>query len=200
MTGSSKGLAPRSSAAMASATMTPLTSPSACARSPERVPACATSPVVPILRKFITVNSAANSFAPMSTAPCVGASPNRPTIHISPTPISAVATLVAMAGSAMAQIRRGSIDAEAALAFVFTEVSRVPAAALPERRHIARGAGSRNTGRGDWIRTSDPLYPKQVRYQAAPLPDRFPAPRRAWWARQDSNPRPSRYERPALTN
>ena len=31
------------------------------------------------------------------------------------------------------------------------------------------------TGRGDWIRTSDPLYPKQVRYQAAPLPDRFRA-------------------------
>lgn len=51
----------------------------------------------------------------------------------------------------MAQIRRGSIDAEAALAFVFTEVSRAPAAALPERRHVARGAGSRNTGRGDWI-------------------------------------------------
>ena len=27
-------------------------------------------------------------------------------------------------------------------------------------------------GRGDKIRTCDPLYPKQVRYQAAPLPDR----------------------------
>ena len=26
-------------------------------------------------------------------------------------------------------------------------------------------------GRGDWIRTSDPLLPKQMRYQAAPLPD-----------------------------
>ena len=26
-------------------------------------------------------------------------------------------------------------------------------------------------GRGDWIRTSDPLLPKQVRYQAAPLPE-----------------------------
>ncbi len=25
-------------------------------------------------------------------------------------------------------------------------------------------------GRGDWIRTSDPLLPKQMRYQAAPLP------------------------------
>ena len=31
----------------------------------------------------------------------------------------------------------------------------------------------RSDGRGDWIRTSDPLYPKQVRYQAAPLPDTF---------------------------
>ena len=27
-------------------------------------------------------------------------------------------------------------------------------------------------GRGDWIRTSDPLLPKQMRYQAALLPDR----------------------------
>ncbi len=26
-------------------------------------------------------------------------------------------------------------------------------------------------GRGDWIRTSDPLLPKQMRYQTAPLPD-----------------------------
>ena len=26
-------------------------------------------------------------------------------------------------------------------------------------------------GRGDWIRTSDPLLPKQMRYQAAPRPD-----------------------------
>ncbi len=26
-------------------------------------------------------------------------------------------------------------------------------------------------GRGDWIRTSGPLHPMQVRYQAAPLPD-----------------------------
>jgi hypothetical protein len=27
------------------------------------------------------------------------------------------------------------------------------------------------TGRGDWIRTSDPLRPRQVRYQAALRPD-----------------------------
>jgi hypothetical protein len=27
-------------------------------------------------------------------------------------------------------------------------------------------------GRGDWIRTSDPLRPRQVRYQAALRPDR----------------------------
>jgi hypothetical protein len=26
-------------------------------------------------------------------------------------------------------------------------------------------------GRDDWIRTSDPLLPKQMRYQAAPRPD-----------------------------
>jgi hypothetical protein len=31
-------------------------------------------------------------------------------------------------------------------------------------------AKTRN-GRGDRIRTCDPLFPKQMRYQAAPLPD-----------------------------
>jgi hypothetical protein len=30
----------------------------------------------------------------------------------------------------------------------------------------------RYNGRGDRIRTCDPLFPKQMRYQAAPLPDR----------------------------
>jgi hypothetical protein len=30
---------------------------------------------------------------------------------------------------------------------------------------------NRNFGRGDRIRTCDPLLPKQMRYQAAPLPD-----------------------------
>src|SRR4029453_8001039 len=29
----------------------------------------------------------------------------------------------------------------------------------------------KNFGRGDWIRTSDPLRPRQVRYQAALRPD-----------------------------
>jgi hypothetical protein len=29
------------------------------------------------------------------------------------------------------------------------------------------------SGRGDWIRTSDPLRPRQVRYQAALRPDRM---------------------------
>ena len=33
-------------------------------------------------------------------------------------------------------------------------------------------------GRGDRIRTCDPLFPKQMRYQAAPLPDAV-APRLA---------------------
>ncbi len=31
-------------------------------------------------------------------------------------------------------------------------------------------------GRRDWIRTSDPLYPKQVRYQAALLADNSDKP------------------------
>ena len=30
---------------------------------------------------------------------------------------------------------------------------------------------AKNFGRGDWIRTSDPLRPRQVRYQAALRPD-----------------------------
>ena len=68
-------------------------------------------------------------------------------------------------------------------------------------------------GRGDRIRTCDPLLPKQMRYQAAPLPafasydgqarrlaNRSPGLLRSegWWARKDSNLQPSRYERPAL--
>ena len=191
-------MASSSSAAIDRPTTSPLISTSACACAPERVPAWATMPVVPVLRKFITVNRAANSLAPTSTAPCVEASPSRPTIHISPTPISAVATLVTMAGSAMAQISRVSMAGEAA---VFKRWNSRNGGWKPAgRSRPGGGFALRNTGRGDWIRTSDPLYPKQVRYQAAPLPDRFPARRRAWWARQDSNPRPSRYERPALTN
>jgi hypothetical protein len=31
-----------------------------------------------------------------------------------------------------------------------------------------------NSGRGDWIRTSDTLRPRQVRYQAALRPDIHP--------------------------
>ena len=31
----------------------------------------------------------------------------------------------------------------------------------------------KENGRGDRIRTCDPLFPKQMRYQAAPLPDIF---------------------------
>ena len=37
------------------------------------------------------------------------------------------------------------------------------AALLPSRTSV--------DGRGERIRTSDPLYPKQVRYQAAPRPE-----------------------------
>ena len=44
------------------------------------------------------------------------------------------------------------------------------------RREARPGAFARRRrqgfkSRGDWIRTSDPLHPMQVRYQAAPLPD-----------------------------
>ena len=85
----------------------------------------------------------------------------------------------------------------------------------------AEAPSGAKAGRGDRIRTCDPLLPKQMRYQAAPLPDLRPSgfggqarqcpqttrPRlglpaecqgEGWWARRDSNPQPSRYERPAL--
>ena len=45
----------------------------------------------------------------------------------------------------------------------------------PPRTKMALGWGPRagfRNGRGDRIRTCDPLFPKQMRYQAAPLPDR----------------------------
>lgn len=32
--------------------------------------------------------------------------------------------------------------------------------------------GNKKNGRSDWIRTSDPLVPNQVRYQAAPRSDK----------------------------
>ena len=34
-------------------------------------------------------------------------------------------------------------------------------------------ANYKKKNRGDWIRTSGPLHPMQVRYQAAPLPDQL---------------------------
>jgi hypothetical protein len=49
-------------------------------------------------------------------------------------------------------------------------------------------------GRGDWIRTNDPLFPKQVRYQAALRPDIL----LAWSGKRDSNSRPSAWEADAL--
>jgi hypothetical protein len=38
-------------------------------------------------------------------------------------------------------------------------------------RQISTSTGTFVVGRADWIRTSDPLTPSQVRYQAAPQPD-----------------------------
>ena len=42
---------------------------------------------------------------------------------------------------------------------------------------VVSGCHQKKVGRGDWIRTSDPLLPKQMRYQTAPLPAPFPPPR-----------------------
>ena len=55
-------------------------------------------------------------------------------------------------------------------------------------RGVKRGADqigrTPNDGRGDRIRTCDPLVPNQVRYQPAPLPDIAPAPSFAMMMRQ----------------
>src|SRR4051812_42059751 len=41
------------------------------------------------------------------------------------------------------------------------------------RNASARQGTDDDIGRGDWIRTSDPLLPKQMRYQAALRPDKL---------------------------
>ena len=43
--------------------------------------------------------------------------------------------------------------------------------ALFKQKAFAAFRNRKKNGRGDWIRTSDPLFPKQMRYQAALLPD-----------------------------
>ena len=47
-------------------------------------------------------------------------------------------------------------------------------------------------GRNGVIRTHDPLFPKQMRYQTAPRSD--------WWLMMESNHRPPPYQDGALTN
>jgi hypothetical protein len=66
-----------------------------------------------------------------------------------------------------------------------------PVAEMTKDRQLIRKTGNPD-GRGDWIRTSDPLRPRQVRYQAALRPDRWrprsstlPAHQRAGAARID---------------
>ena len=54
--------------------------------------------------------------------------------------------------------------------------SDTPGAGRPHSRRSRRYAACgdfplEKIGRDDWIRTSDPLLPKQMRYQAAPRPD-----------------------------
>src|SRR4051794_21244924 len=51
------------------------------------------------------------------------------------------------------------------------------------RNASARQGTDDEIGRGDWIRTSDPLLPKQMRYQAALRPDS----RRALARRSNAN-------------
>ena len=42
---------------------------------------------------------------------------------------------------------------------------------LYQLNYRRKGKAKRKNGRGDWIRTSDPLLPKQLRYQAALHPE-----------------------------
>ena len=50
--------------------------------------------------------------------------------------------------------------------------SPLPEATLDPRSPDSQAfKNAKNFGRGDWIRTSDPLRPRQVRYQAALRPD-----------------------------
>ncbi len=51
------------------------------------------------------------------------------------------------------------------------ELSRERLLRLVERASVETLGVEIEAGRGDWIRTSGPLHPMQVRYQAAPLPD-----------------------------
>jgi hypothetical protein len=71
-------------------------------------------------------------------------------------------------------------DADAVLEALLTDAScRAPGVQTGVRAKgrplwiCARGPfHAQEAGRGDWIRTSDLLTPSQVRYQAAPHPDR----------------------------
>ena len=48
---------------------------------------------------------------------------------------------------------------------------RVTTALRPTQSKHKTSESISESGRGDWIRTSDPLRPRQVRYQAALRPD-----------------------------
>jgi hypothetical protein len=80
----------------------------------------------------------------------------------------------------------GRIKAEISEAFRHQAVTRcypglgkwtAKAPRLHRSRDGEGGTGDRKSGRGDWIRTSDPLRPRQVRYQAALRPDPAIIPR-----------------------
>ncbi len=62
-------------------------------------------------RKLKTVSRAISSLAPISTPPWAAASPRRPMVHMSARPKRAVATLVSMAGRAIARM---SLEIDAA--------------------------------------------------------------------------------------
>ena len=51
------------------------------------------------------------------------------------------------------------------------DAKKKEASPMPAEASFLYPPGMGINGRGDKIRTCDPLYPKQVRYQAAPLPD-----------------------------
>ena len=58
------------------------------------------------------------------------------------------------------------------LLFCLERVTGIEPASSAWKAEVLPLNHTRVRGRGDWIRTSDPLLPKQMRYQAAPRPGR----------------------------
>ena len=87
----------------------------------------------------------------------------------------------ALASASVTDVRRRILTPIVSIRFQFPRGRRIIGASgepyserllrLVERAPVESLGVEIKAGRGDWIRTSGPLHPMQVRYQAAPLPD-----------------------------